>query len=157
MNNVKKIILIFIILILSNINIFYIKAKNSQDTIQYVSYTNEEINLLSKAINGEARGEPYLGQIAVGAVILNRVKSPYFPNTIEGVIYEPGAFCIVNDGQINLEPEQLCIEAAKEALNGQDPTNGALFYWNPKTATNQWMLSMPVSLEIGNHCFGLAK
>lgn len=115
---------------------------------------NDEINLLAKAITGEARGEPYLGQVAVGAVVLNRVKSPSFPNTIAGVIYQPGAFTAVSDGQINLPPAESCLKAARDALNGWDPTYGALYYWNPATATSKWIWSRTVRLKIGKHWFG---
>ncbi len=115
---------------------------------------DDDINLLAKAITGEARGEPYIGQVAVGAVILNRVKSPSFPNTIAGVIYQPGAFTAVSDGQINLEPTESCIRAARDCLNGWDPTYGALYYWNPATATSKWIWSREVRLKIGKHWFG---
>ncbi|RKD22043.1 spore cortex-lytic enzyme [Caminicella sporogenes] len=115
---------------------------------------DEEITLLAKAITGEARGEPYIGQVAVGAVILNRVKSPSFPNTIAGVIYQPGAFTAVSDGQINLPPAESCIKAARDALNGWDPTYGAIYYWNPATATSKWIWTREVKLKIGKHWFG---
>ena len=115
---------------------------------------NEDITLLAKAITGEARGEPYKGQVAVGAVILNRVKSPKFPNTIAGVIYQPGAFTAVSDGQINLAPVESCIKAANDAMNGWDPTYGTLYYWNPATATSKWIWSRQVTVKIGKHWFG---
>ncbi len=115
---------------------------------------NEDITLLAKAITGEARGEPYKGQVAVGAVILNRVKSPKFPNTIAGVIYQPGAFTAVDDGQINLQPVESCIKAANDAMNGWDPTYGTLYYWNPATATSKWIWSRQVTVKIGKHWFG---
>lgn len=115
---------------------------------------DDEITLLAKAITGEARGEPYIGQVAVGAVILNRVKSPSFPNTIASVIYQPGAFTAVSDGQINLAPTDSCIKAARDALNGWDPTYGSLYYWNPATATSKWIWSRKVKLKIGKHWFG---
>ena len=109
--------------------------------------------LLARVIYGEARGEPYKGQVAIGAVVLNRVRSAQFPNTIAGVIYQRGAFDAVSDGQINLAPDQNAVRAARDALNGYDPTGGCLFYYNPKTATSKWMLSRPVLLRIGNHVF----
>lgn len=109
--------------------------------------------LLARLVHGEARGEPYKGKVAVAAVVLNRVKSPSFPNTIAGVIYQSGAFDAVSDGQINLQPDSESIKAAKDALNGWDPTNGCLYYYNPRTATSKWMLSRPVLLTIGNHAF----
>jgi len=115
----------------------------------------DEVTLLARAIHGEARGEPYIGQVAVGAVILNRVKSPLFPNTIAGVIYQPGAFTAVSDGQINLPPSETSYKAARDALNGWDPTYGALYYWNPATATSKWIWSRQVRLKIGKHWFGV--
>ena len=115
---------------------------------------NEDINILAKAITGEARGEPYKGQVAVGAVVLNRVKSPKFPNTIAGVIYQPGAFVAVADGQINLPPTDSSLKAARDSMNGWDPTYGALYYWNPATATSKWIWSRKVRVKIGKHWFG---
>lgn len=109
--------------------------------------------LLARVIYGEARGEPYKGQVAIGAVVLNRVRSASFPNTIAGVIYQRGAFDAVSDGQINLSPDQSAVRAARDALNGWDPTGGCLFYYNPATATSKWMLSRPVLLRIGRHAF----
>ena len=114
-----------------------------------------DVQLIARAINGEARGEPYEGQVAVGAVILNRVKSSKFPNTIAGVIYEPGAFTAVSDGQINvpIEEESTVVKAARDALNGWDPTGGAIYYFNPSTATNKWIWSRPLIKTIGKHRF----
>lgn len=117
------------------------------------TYTDAEINLLARLINGEARGEPYTGQVAVGAVVLNRVKHPSFPNTIAGVIYQPGAFTVVSNGQINAPLLASCVKAAKDAMNGWDPTGGAIYYYNPVTATNQWIRSRPVVARIGRHVF----
>ncbi len=114
---------------------------------------SETVNLLARAINGEARGEPYTGQVAVGAVILNRVSHPSFPGTIAGVIYQPGAFTAVSDGQIHAQMEESCIRAAKDALNGWDPSGGAIYYYNPKTATNKWIRTRPVIATIGKHVF----
>jgi len=116
-------------------------------------YSSNDTYLLAKCIHAEARGEKYLGQVAVGAVILNRVKSSKFPNTIAGVIYQAGAFTAVSDGQINLEPNQSAMNAAKDALSGWDPTNGCLYYYNPNTATSAWIRSREVRLVIGNHTF----
>ncbi|NLL96223.1 MAG: spore cortex-lytic enzyme SleB [Clostridiaceae bacterium] len=115
-----------------------------------------DVQLLARAINGEARGEPYEGQVAVGAVILNRVKSPSFPNTISGVIYQPGAFTAVADGQINvpIDPKSSVVKAAQDALNGWDPTYGCLYYWNPATATSKWIWSRKIIVKIGKHNFG---
>jgi N-acetylmuramoyl-L-alanine amidase len=115
---------------------------------------NDEIILLAKAITGEARGEPYIGQVAVGAVVLNRTRNPSFPNTIAGVVYQPGAFTAVSDGQINLAPADSCVKAAQDAMNGWDPTGGCLYYWNPATATSKWIWSRKVVKKIGKHWFG---
>ena len=117
------------------------------------SQNEADVNLLARAINGEARGEPYEGQVAVGAVILNRVDHPSFPNTIAGTIYQPGAFTAVDDGQINAQMYQSCIRAARDALNGWDPTGGAIYYYNPSTATNQWIRTRPIITTIGKHVF----
>lgn len=117
------------------------------------SASNNNLYLLARLVHGEARGEPYKGKVAVAAVVLNRVRSASFPNTVAGVIYQSGAFDAVSDGQINLQPDQESINAARDALNGWDPTNGCLYYYNPKTATSRWMLSRPVLLRIGNHAF----
>ena len=114
---------------------------------------SSNINLLAKAIYGEARGEPYVGQVAVGAVIMNRVRSSKFPNTISGVIYQRGAFDAVSDGQINLSPDATAKKAAQDALNGWDPTYGAIYYFNPNTATNDWIWSRPMTVTIGKHRF----
>lgn len=112
--------------------------------------------LLARAINGEARGEPYEGQVAVGAVILNRTRDAKFPKTIAGVIYQPGAFTAVSDGQINvsIDPNSTVVKAARDALNGFDPTYGCLYYWNPATATSQWIWSRTIVRTIGKHNFG---
>lgn len=117
------------------------------------SSSSNNVNLLARIINGEARGESYTGQVAVGAVVLNRVNSPSFPNTISGVIYQPGAFTAVSDGQINKPVVQSCYNAARDALNGWDPSGGAVYYYNPATATSSWIWSRPVVARIGNHVF----
>lgn len=119
------------------------------------SASQNDLYLLAKAIYAEARGEPYTGQVAVGAVILNRVKSSKFPNTVSGVIYQPYAFTAVADGQINLSPNQTSMKAAQDALNGWDPTNGCLYYYNPATATSKWIWSLTVTVKIGRHNFCL--
>jgi N-acetylmuramoyl-L-alanine amidase len=111
--------------------------------------------LLARTIHGEARGEPYVGKVAVGAVVLNRTRSSQFPNTIAGVVYQPLAFTAVADGQINLTPNKDSIKAARDALNGWDPTYGTLYYWNPATATSKWIWSRKVTLKIGKHWFGI--
>ena len=114
---------------------------------------SSNVNLLARAIYGEARGEPYVGQVAVGAVIMNRVRSSKFPNTIAGVIYQSGAFDAVSDGQINLQPDATAKKAAQDALNGWDPSYGAIYYFNPSTATNKWIWSRPMTVTIGKHRF----
>ena len=117
--------------------------------------SNRENNiwLLACLINGEARGENYIGQVAVGAVVLNRVKSSSFPNTIPEVIYQTGQFDAVYDGQINLLPSDSCLNAARDAMNGWDPTNGAIYYWNDEKTNNSWIKNLTVNLKIGNHSF----
>lgn len=117
------------------------------------STNSNDLNLLSRLVYGEARGEPYSGQVAVAAVVLNRVKNSSFPNTISGVIYQKGAFDVVSDGQINLTPNDTAKRAAQDALNGWDPTNGAIYYFNPSTATNKWIWSRPMTVTIGKHRF----
>ena len=117
------------------------------------STNTSDVNLLARLVYGETRGEPYAGQVAVAAVVLNRVKSSSFPNTIAGVIYQPGAFSVVSDGQINLTPNQTAYTAARDALNGWDPSYGAIYYFNPNTATNAWIWSRPHIITIGNHRF----
>jgi len=111
--------------------------------------------LLARTIHGEARGEPYVGKVAVAAIVLNRTRSQSFPNTVSGVVYQPLAFTAVADGQINLTPNKDSIKAARDALNGWDPTYGCLYYWNPVTATSKWIWSRKVMLKIGKHWFGL--
>lgn len=115
---------------------------------------DDDVYLIARAVHGEARGEPYIGKVAVAAVILNRTKHPSFPNTIAGVIYQPGAFTAVSDGQINLQPDEDSIRAARDALNGWDPTYGCRYYWNPATATSKWIWSREVVVKIGKHWFG---
>ncbi len=125
----------------------------SSTTSASSSTSSTDLNLLARVVYGEARGEPYTGQVAVAAVVLNRVRSSSFPNSVAGVVYQSGAFDCVSDGQINLTPNQSAYNAAKDALNGWDPTYGCLFYYNPRTATSKWMLSRTVKLSIGNHAF----
>lgn len=114
---------------------------------------SNDLNLLSRLVYGEARGEPYQGQVAVAAVVLNRVKSSNFPNTVSGVIYQRGAFNVVDDGQINLTPNSTAKKAAQDALNGWDPSYGSIYYFNPSTATNKWIWSRPHVVTIGKHRF----
>lgn len=117
--------------------------------------TSSDLNLLARAVYAEARGEPYQGQVAVAAVILNRVRSASFPNTISGVIYQPWAFTCVNDGQINYTPNQNAYKAAQDALNGWDPSYGALYYYNASTATSKWIYSRKTIVTIGKHVFAI--
>ena len=117
------------------------------------SSNSNDLNLLARLVYGEARGESYTGQVAVAAVVLNRVKSSSFPNSISGVIYQKGAFDVVADGQINLTPNSTAKKAAQDALNGWDPTYGAIYYFNPSTATNKWIWSRPMTVTIGKHRF----
>ncbi len=119
------------------------------------SVSQSDLDLLARCVYGESRGEPYNGQVAVAAVVLNRVRSSKFPNTIYGVIYQKNAFTAVNDGQINLTPNQTAYNAARDALNGWDPTGGCLYYYNPATATSSWIWSLTVHIKIGRHNFAL--
>jgi N-acetylmuramoyl-L-alanine amidase len=114
---------------------------------------NSNLNLLSRVIYGESRGEPYTGQVAVGAVVMNRIKSSSFPNTLSGVVYQSGAFDAVKDGQVNLTPDSTARKAAQDAMNGWDPSYGAIYYFNPSTATNKWIWSRPMTVTIGKHRF----
>lgn len=147
----KTLLLILLILVLIVLSFIFVEHK---DYAQGSGQTSD-IQLLARAINGEARGESYEGQVAVGAVILNRVKHPSFPNTIAGVIYEPGAFTAVSDGQINhpIDENSTVYKAARDAMNGWDPTNGCIYYFNPNTATNKWIWSKPIIKTIGKHNF----
>lgn len=117
------------------------------------STSNINVNLLARLVYAEARGESYTGQVAVASVVLNRIQSSSFPNTLSGVIYQPGAFSVVNDGQINLTPNQTAINAAQDAINGWDPTYGSIYYFNPRKTTNAWIWSRPLVVIIGNHRF----
>ncbi|MDD5946036.1 MAG: spore cortex-lytic enzyme [Clostridia bacterium] len=117
-------------------------------------FEEDDLYILASVINGEGRGEPYTGQVAIGAVVLNRVRSELFPNSVAEVVYQSGAFDSVRDGQINLSPSESALRAAQDALNGWDPTDGALYFWNPATATSKWIWSIPIKLQIGRHVFG---
>ncbi|MBO5955131.1 MAG: spore cortex-lytic enzyme [Clostridia bacterium] len=119
------------------------------------NYNSNDRYLLAKVIYAEARGESYTGQVAIGAVVLNRVEDSRFPNTIAGVIYQPWAFTAVNDGQINLEPNQKAYQAADDALNGWDPTYGCVYYYNPQTATSKWIWTTKKVTQIGKHVFAV--
>ena len=124
-------------------------------TVSSSLHRESELSLLARLVSGEARGEPYIGQVAVAAVVLNRVRSDEFPDTISGVIFQPGAFDAVWDGQFDMEPTASCIRAARDALNGWDPTGGCTYYYNPSTATNEWIWSRAVQLTIGRHAFAI--
>ena len=117
--------------------------------------SSNDVYVLSKAISGEARGESYLGQVAVGAVIVNRVRNSNFPNSVYGVVFEPGAFTAVSDGQYFGKPTSSSVKAAQAAINGWDPSGGALYYWNPSTSTSRWIWSRRIISRIGKHVFGL--
>ena len=148
--------LLISILLIATILIIFLLLNNTKTNISYASSSNtSDIQLMARAINGEARGEPYEGQVAVGAVILNRVKSSQFPNTIAGVIYQSGAFTAVADGQINqpIAEDSTVYKAARDAMNGWDPTGGCIYYFNPDTATNKWIWSRPHVKTIGKHRF----
>ena len=125
----------------------------SSNNTSSTSVSNSNLNLISRFVYAEARGEPYSGQVAVASVILNRVKSSNFPNTVSGAVYQSGAFTCVSDGQINLTPNETAKKAAQDAINGWDPSYGAVYYFNPNTATNKWIWSRPVTVTIGNHRF----
>ena len=158
MKKLKKILITLLVIILFTIGGLIVESifNNSNKKYSNVTYaksTNNtsDMQLLARAINGEARGEPYEGQVAVGAVVLNRVKSSQFPNTIAGVIYQKGAFTAVSDGQINqsIAENSTVYKAARDAMNGWDPTGGCIYYFNPATATNKWIWSRPLVKTIG--------
>lgn len=116
-------------------------------------FSHNDIQLMANAVHGEARGEPYIGQVAVAAVILNRLESEKFPQSVSGVIFQPGAFTAVTDGQIWLTPNATSKKAVMDAINGWDPSNGCLYYFNPDTATSKWIWSRPQVKRIGKHIF----
>jgi len=128
---------------------------NLSGSVSAAAYNESETYLLGRLVHGEARGEPYVGKVAVAAVVLNRVRSSSFPNTIAGVIYQTGAFDAVADGQINLTPDEDSLRAARDALNGWDPTGGCLYYYNPVTSTNSWIWTRQIQLSIGKHNFAI--
>lgn len=125
----------------------------SSSTTNTTTNSSSDLNLLARLVYAEARGEPYTGQVAVASVVLNRVKSSSFPNSVAGVIYQRGAFDVVSDGQINLTPNSTAKKAAQDAINGWDPSYGAIYYFNPNTATSKWIWSRPLTVVIGNHRF----
>ncbi len=155
MKNILKIIFLCLILIIVSISIILLNNIQNPNTSYAATSNTSDIQLMARAINGEARGEPYEGQVAVGAVILNRVKHSQFPNTVSGVIYQSGAFTAVSDGQINsaIPEDSTVYKAAQDAKNGWDPTSGCIYYFNPSTATNKWIWSRPLVKTIGKHRF----
>ena len=156
MKKIFKIIIIsFCLTLILTFFINIVNTKQQPKSIAAGSSQSSNLQLMARAINGEARGEPYEGQVAVGAVIMNRVKSSKFPNTIAGVIYQSGAFTAVSDGQINVPIKQgsTVLKAAQDALNGWDPTGGAIYYFNPNTATSKWIWSRTIIKTIGKHHF----
>lgn len=126
---------------------------SSSSSSSHTSVSDSDYHLLARIISAEARGEPYTGQVAVGAVVLNRVEHPSFPDSVAGVVYQPGAFTAITDGQINEPIAESSYRAAKEALNGSDPTGGAIYYFNPDKTSNRWIRSRPVITQIGSHLF----
>ncbi len=153
---IVKVLSIFSLLILVFLAMVIFTKNSPKQNVSYAATSHtSDIQLMARAINGEARGEPYEGQVAVGAVILNRVKDSRFPNSISGVIYQSGAFTAVADGQINqpIEEGSTVYKAAQDAMNGWDPTGGCVYYFNPDTATNSWIWSRPHVKTIGKHRF----
>ncbi len=156
MKNIIKIVIIFGLLMLAFVILIVLGNNYTKQNVSYAATSNtSDLQLMARAINGEARGEPYEGQVAVGAVILNRVKDSRFPNSISGVIYQSGAFTAVADGQINspIDEGSTVYKAAQDAMNGWDPTGGCVYYFNPDTATNSWIWSRPHVKTIGKHRF----
>lgn len=131
----------------------YSQAQAKSSKVGTVS--SNDVYVLSKIISGEARGETFVGQVAVGAVIVNRVRNPNFPNSVYGVVFEPGAFTAVSDGQYFNSPSASAMKAARSAISGWDPSGGAIYYWNPATSTSRWIWSRKIITRIGKHVFGL--
>ena len=129
------------------------EEKNENKSKEVISITNDELYLLSKLVSSEARGESYEGQVAVAAVVINRVLDPRFPDDIKEVIYQRNAFSVVNNGEIYKEPTDSAYKAAREALYGSDPTRGAIYFWNPDIATCNWIKTLDPYKKIGNHVF----
>ena len=138
----------------SNENLYPTQVQTvKQKKREVINITNEELLLLSKLVTGEARGESYEGQVAVAAVVINRVKDPRFPNSIKDVIYQKNAFSVVKNGSINLQPTESAYSAAQDALYGKDPTDKAIYFWNPDIATCKWIKTLNPYMRIGNHVF----
>lgn len=130
-------------------------GQSSSSTQNTNGFSSSDVYLLAKTIYAEGRGEPYTGQVAIGAVVLNRVRNPSFPNTISGVVYQKHAFTAVTDGQINLTPNETAMKAARDAINGWDPTGGAIYYYNPAVATSAWIFDRQTVTVIGKHIFAI--
>ena len=135
----------------SSYNVLVGQMQNSSSS----EFTSSDLYLLARTIYAEGRGEPYVGQVAIGAVVLNRVASSAFPNTISGVVYQKHAFTAVSDGQINLTPDETAMRAAQDAVNGWDPTGGAIYYYNPAIATSSWIFTRQTIAVIGKHVFAI--
>ena len=146
-------------IILSIKNKIFAVVTDESSTSTNIPAGDDMVNLLARLVNGEARGEPYEGQVAVAAVILNRVKSPKFPNTIASVIYQKSQFSCVTDGQFNepIDENSTVYKAAQEAMNGSDPTNGALYFYNPSKTKSKWLFSLPTTMTIGKHVFAMGE
>lgn len=157
--NKKYTICFFIIYIIASCSIV-IAVQKAESSISTTSPSGDNmVELLARLINGEARGEPYIGQVAVGAVIMNRVKDPSFPNTIAGVIYQDQQFSSIKDGQFDvaIDEESTVYKAAQDAMNGIDPTNGALYFYNPSKTKSKWLFSLKTVTTIGKHVFALEE
>lgn len=158
MNKKYTVCLFFMLFIL--FGIVYAQTQKAESSISTTKASGDNmVELLARLINGEARGEPYIGQVAVGAVIMNRVKDPSFPNTIAGVIYQTGQFSCVTDGQFNVEiaEDSTVYKAAQDAMNGVDPTNGALYFYNPSKTKSKWLFSLKTVTTIGKHVFAVEE
>ncbi|MBE7010259.1 MAG: spore cortex-lytic enzyme SleB [Ruminococcaceae bacterium] len=153
MKKKRAFILVMVFVLIASAGV--VRFRKGQVESVYAATPSRELQLLARCVNGEARGEPYEGQVAVAAVILNRVKHPSFPNTISGVIYQPGAFTATVDGQIHvpIDSDSTVYKACRDAMNGWDPSGGAVYYYNPKKTTNRWIYSREVVRVIGNHRF----
>ncbi len=134
---------------------YNVLAGQSQQTSGVNGFSSADLYLLARTIYAEGRGEPYTGQVAIGAVVMNRIRHPSFPNTVSGVVYQKNAFTAVSDGQINLTPNDTAMKAARDAMNGWDPTGGAIYYYNPAVATSSWIFSRQTIATIGKHVFAI--
>ena len=158
--NKKYIVCLFLMFLLTISVTIYAQTQKAQSSIYTTKASGDNmVELLARLINGEARGEPYIGQVAVGAVIMNRVKDPSFPNTIAGVIYQSHQFSQITDGQFDvaIEEDSTVYKAAQDAMNGVDPTNGALYFYNPAKTKSKWLFSLKTVTTIGKHVFALEE